>query len=342
MTYTPNFTHSKVKKKITRALGFALTTLSTEEPRAWARVTLDKFIGYQHHALGKWLRKTLLVEHSGRWNKDTGECKKWLLNEQGVRYICELYNLSTHYKLPIATLRNEIGVEWADQQFKEALTTGNFEYQEKSFRLWHEAQRIPSSVRKRVFANNGYEYEYDIRCAAPTLIKQLAVKEGLTKPTPELDAYLNDRQKYRQALAERVGITEKQSKEILTALFCGAKLGPRNSIMKILGNDFAKDQLLRQLTWLSEFRKDISECWKAIKKANPTTRMTAKNKWMMYFELENQVMKVVRNQLKKESVRYFLEHDGWRCDSYIDVNSLRLLVRNKTGYSIEFEYEKII
>lgn len=342
MTYTPNFNNAKVKKKCLRALGFAVTTLSVEEPRQWARVALDKFIGYQHHDLGQWLRKTLLIEHSGRWNKDTGECKQWLLNEDGVRYLSELYNLSSTTKLPIATLRNDIGLKWAESEYKAELESGDWHYEEKSFRLWHEAQRIPSEVRKRMFANNGYEYEYDIRCAAPTLIKQLAVKEGLTKPTPELDCYLQDRQKYRQALAERIGITERQAKEILTALFCGAKLGPRNSIMKILGNDYKKDLLLRENVWLTEFRNDIRECWRAIKRANPNTSMTAKNKWMMYFELENQVMRVVRNELKKQSVRYFLEHDGWRCDRYVDENSLRLLVRKKTGYSIEFEYVKII
>jgi hypothetical protein len=103
MTYTPNFNDPLVKKKIKRAVGFCCSSLSYDKPRAWARVELDKWLGYEHHRRGRWLRKTLLIEHSKRYSADRGECKKWLLREEGVNELCEIYNNYLIAKLPSAT-----------------------------------------------------------------------------------------------------------------------------------------------------------------------------------------------------------------------------------------------
>ena len=343
MTYTPNFNNAKVRKKCLKALGFVCSSLSVDKPRAWARVELDKWLGYQHHKLGAWLRKTLLVNESQRYSSDRGECKKWLLREQGVRDLCEIYNDYLIAKLPSATLRpksTEIALDWAEEQYKEQLTTGQFEYKEKSNRLWNDLQRIPSEIRKPLFAKHGYEYEYDIQACAPTLITQLARKEGMTRPTPVLNDFLTNRQHYRTALAERIGCTDKQAKEILNAIFAGAKLGPNNAIDKILNNRHQLT-LLRDNVWFSSLKKDIKKCWDAIKSSEKSVRLSSRDKWMIYFGLEKSVMSVIKKQLIKEGNRYFLEHDGWRCESYIDPDSLRLSVRKTTGYDIQIDYVRI-
>ena len=344
MTYTPNFDNAKVRTRCLKALGFCCSSLSIDTPRQWARVELDRWFGHQHHQLSRWLRKTLLIEDSKRYNKDTGECKKWLLNEVGVNHLCEIYNNYLIVKLPSATLRSnttQIAVDWAEVEYKTQLETGNFEYKEKSNRLWNDIQRIPSEIRKPLFAKHGYEYEYDIQACAPTLIHQYAKKSGLTRPTKTLDLFLADRQYYRQALAERIGCTEKQAKTILNAVFAGAKLGPGNAVAEILDNDINKVNLLRDLVWFKELRKDIKKLWDVIKISEGCQRLSSRDKWMKYFELEKSVMSVVRKQLIKEGNRHFLEHDGWRCESYIDPHSLRLSVRKATGYDVMFEYVRI-
>jgi hypothetical protein len=344
MTYTPNFNNAKVRKKCLRALGFCCSSLSYDKPRAWARVELDKWLGYQHVKLGAWLRNSLLIEDSKRYSKDRGECKKWLLNEVGVNHLCEIYNNYLIVKLPSAKLRQkstEIALDWAEEQYGDAIKTGNFEYKEKSNRLWNDIQRIPSEIRKPLFAKHGYEYEYDIQACAPTLITQLARKEGMTRPTPVLDLFLADRQKYRVALAERIGCTEKQAKEILNAIFAGAKLGPGNAIANILNERRDQLDLLKNNVWFTSLRKDIKKCWDAIKLSEKSQRLSSRDKWMIYFALEKSVMSVVRRELIKEGNRYFLEHDGWRCESYIDPHALRLSVRKHTGYDVQFDYVRI-
>ena len=337
MSYTPNFNDPRIKKRLLRARGFVCGCLSTTTPRAWARVELDKWLGHQHHALGKWIRSRLLIEDSPRWNKDTGVCKKWLLNADGVNEICEIYNDYLIHKLPIATQVEEIAIEWAETEFKHELTTGNFQYSEKSNRLWNDIQRIPSSIRKPLFTKHGYEYEYDIKACAPTLISQRARAVGMTRPTKTLDLFLAQRALYRQALAERVGCEERQAKEIINAVFAGAKMGPGNAIDDILKGNRDQLAILKTNKWFCDLRKDIKKCWDSIKLSEMSVRLSARDKWMIYFSLEKEVMSVVRKQLIKEKNKHFLEHDGWRCESYIDTGELSRLVRTKTGYVVEFD-----
>jgi hypothetical protein len=345
VTYTPNFRDPRIKKKVKRALGFCCSSLSVDKPRAWARVELDRWFGTQNHNFSKWLRSQLLREDSKRYNKDTGECKKWLLREEGVDYLCEIYNDYLITKLPSVaqvSKRREIALDWAEEQYKEQLATGLFQYQEKSNRLWNDIQRIPSAIRKPLFAKHGYEYEYDIQACAPTLITQLARNQGLTRPTPVLDLFLADRQHYRTALAERIGCTPRQSKEILNAIFAGAKLGPGNSIATILNNNRHQLSLLRDNQWFCDLRKDIKKCWDSIKTAEKSVRLSSRDKWMIYFGLEKSVMSVIRRELIKEGNRHFLEHDGWRCESWCDPDRLRRSVKSKTGYDIQIDYVRII
>lgn len=342
MTYTPNFRDPRVKKRIKRALGFVCSSLSDTRPRAWARVELDRWFGTQNHDLSRWLRKKLLIESNPRWNMNHGICKQYLLNTEGVQQMSKLYNDITIVKLPIVAQVQNIGVEWAKEQYAEQLATGCFEYKDKSNRLWNDLQRLPTEIRRPLFASQGYHWEYDIRACAPTLIHQRAKREGLTRPTPTLDEFLADRQLYRQALAERVGCSEAQAKQIITALFSGAKLGVGNAIADILNNDINQLNILKTNTWLIALRKDIKKCWDAIKSSEKSLRLSSRQKWMIYFELERSVMNVVRTELNKLSVRYFLEHDGWRCDTHIDEYSLRLTVKKRTGYSVDFDYVRII
>jgi hypothetical protein len=93
--------------------------------------------------------------------------------------------------------------------------------------------------------------------------------------------------------------------------------------------------------WFTSLRKDIKKCWDAIKMSEKSLRLSSRDKWMIYFQLEKSVMNAVRRELVKENNRYFLEHDGWRCESYIDPYRLRLSVRKATGYDVVFDYVRI-
>jgi hypothetical protein len=68
--------------------------------------------------------------------------------------------------------------------------------------------------------------------------------------------------------------------------------------------------------------------------------VNSKQKWLLYFELERQVIDSVRDYLSERSIKHFLIHDGWSCSSEIDRTELSLYVRTQTGFDLTFDYEK--
>lgn len=343
MTYTPDFACKRTQKRIRRAVGFAVSCLS-DKPREWSTRALDRHIGYTHKPLGKYLREKLLVECDERYLFGTAgsRCKTYRRNYTGV---IELINASgvfsnayTHKHTLVPT--KEIARAYVEETFPE-IQSGAFEYRERSDRLWHHLQNVRSDIRKPLLAEHGYRYEYDIDCAAPTLIFQLARQSGLThrSRTDLIEAYIDDPTPYRQQLAQEIGCDEKTAKRIINARFAGATLRANRSIHSYLDYNWRQLGLLKQSPWFQQFSKQIKKCWDKIKLDLGVRRLSPRDKWSIYFQQERQVMGVVRRELDKTGCRYFLEHDGWRCDEWIDPYALQLLIRKRYNKTVKFSYE---
>ena len=357
-SYQPNFKDPRVQRRARRALGFASAVLSTTQARPWARVTLDKYFSSQNNEISRYLRDLLLVVKDPHWNKDTGKCKTYTLNDAGVRYLCERLDDYYNTPLPLTTpivvkVQAALVAEWIQEDFVTEMTSGEFNYRDKKDRLFHPIQNIRSEYKRPILSQFGYQYQYDIRSCAPTLILQHARHLGLTHPTETLDLYLAQRQLYRQVLAETLDIPEKSAKMIITALFCGARIGVETSIARELGNDLARLYRLRDMTWIQQLRRDIKLCWDQIRTHMPRTYITTqtghqrrqqllpKHKWAVYFQLERSILNQVRSYLKQTHNKHFLEHDGWTCESLIFESELRDHIRNKTGFVIELDLETL-
>ena len=48
----------------------------------------------------------------------------------------------------------------------------------------------------------------------------------------------------------------------------------------------------------------------------------------------------IRDYLDRTSVRYFLVHDGWYSDKEINRDELKQFVYERTGFNLNFDYEK--
>lgn len=335
MTYTPNFNDPRVIKTARRALQFAITALNNNIPHSWSTRYIDLHFGQQQLNLSKWLRNQLLICVDPHWNIETGKCKTYVNNPQGIAYVRSCLKLKNI----------DPGTEIFDQEVK----SGRFEYTEQADRLWHPLQRIPNDIRKPYMASHGYLYEYDIKACAPTLLVQYAQRLGMTTPTPIIDQYCQDRTDLRQQISKDLGIDIKITKKIITALFAGAPLShsPRTDIYHMLNGNHNQIKQLKQITCL--LRKEIKCLWDVIKLHIPRTYITTKtsqrrlraltsrDKWNVYYQLEKQVMTSVRTYLKKTSVRYFNEHDGFRSQDIVDVVMLVSYVRSRTGYVIDLD-----
>ena len=345
--YQPNFNDPRVLSRIKTALGFACGVLSETKPHSWSSRYIDKFFGSQRNDLSKYLRKTLLIctDEFYRFNSENNKCKEYRLNKEGVRFLRDELKISNIQLYPSV-------VEVAKTDHLTELESGKFAYSDKSDRLWHPLQRYRKQYKKQILADFGYEHQYDIQCCAPRLIHQYAQQLGMDLYLFALNRYLADRTAVRQELAAKLELPTDAVKEIINALFAGAKIAnsKHSDIYHILNGDRARIEYLKQDPYITELRSDIKTCWKYItpylarRRNNKTNRLlmiTSKQKWNVYFELERLVLNSIRNHLEEESMRYFLEHDGWSCERELDLEVLRDYVRYQTGYDLQFEYEKI-
>lgn len=333
--YKPNFNDPRVQKRARKALQFATTALDKNIPHSWSTRYIDRYFGQIQLPLSKWLRSQLLICTDNHWSYETGKCKKYIRNNVGVDYIKHCLNFK--------------GLDLDFECFKDEVKTGNFKYEEQSYREWHPLQRVPSTIRKPYLATHGYIYEYDLKTCAPNLLLQYARRLGLETPTPQIDLYIKDRTAIRNLIAEQLDIDPKTIKKIITALFAGAPLShyPDTEIYRLLNRNHLHIDVLKQV--LADLRKEIKLLWDTIKQYTERTYittskgtqrlkpLTGRDKWNIYFQLEKLVMDSVRTYLKKTKNKFFNEHDGWRCQEIVDEIMLRTYVRNQTGYVIELD-----
>lgn len=337
--YQPDFGRKDVRKRAQTALGWACAHLDAVKARPLSKAQITKRLGQAQNPFSSWLREQLLICNDHFYDPDTGEVKKWRLNLNGVALLQRMLTATNHSEIEEAI--NDVGIDWARSEYHKTIESGEFEYQEKSDRNWNELQFLRNDVRKPVFDSYGYIYNYDIEAAAPTLILQYARRCGLTRPTPILTDYIENKSLRRRELANRIGVNISVAKKIINARLAGAAMGMDNSIMRELGGNQRSYYLLKNDWWFIQLTKDIKKLWAAIRPYHAVTgRFNSRQKWRIYFKLENTVMTSVKQYLRKNKTRrVFLEHDGWRTDVQVDLYKLQRAIKQQTGYSVRFDEE---
>ena len=378
MSYKPNFSDNRVLNRIKHAYGFTKGALSTTEPHGWAKVVIDKYFGQQQHDLGKFLRDTLLICTSHRYNKDTGVTKQYMANPTGLEYIKQIllgtdvkeftqWAMDNGCKKNIITPLNTTPSvsllfdhfcinQFLQKEHQKELSELDFIYLDKSNRLWHPIQNFKKDYKEQLFYQNKLIWQYDIETCAPSLIHQYSQKQDMDLYLFAIRKYLKDKNIVRNELASNLEIDNKTSKIIINALFCGARIGKSIdfAITKLLDNDMAKVEYLKQDPYITELISDIKTCWTYIEptmakayKLNESTgklrkiAITSKKKWLLYFELERQVLNHVIKYLKLTNNRYFLEHDGWVTETQINEHELSSYLKEYTGFDVRFKMKKL-
>jgi hypothetical protein len=242
---------------------------------------------------------------------------------------------------------------WCIREYGEELRSMNFNYKDKSNRLWHPIQNIKKENKKLIFAEMGLGNHYDIEACAPNLIKQYAEHTGMDEPLTALNAYLIDKDDIRTRISAQLEVPVSIAKIIINALFCGARIGHNSdfAISQLLDHDYARVQWLKEDPYILELRTDIKTCWEyisphlpksyittsnGIKRKSP---LTSKKKWNLYFELERKVLNEVRHYLQLTNNSHFLEHDGFITQDQVDMDELCDFVYQTTNFNLTFKEE---
>lgn len=362
-----NFQDPRVQKRSRQCMDFAINYFGNKT-RPASRNLLNEHFGKSNNPVSQYLRQIMLIVVDEHYNMATGKCKTYKINIQGLNYVDQVlagtYTNSFKEYCLLAQSHSEekLKMRQLDQskklieKHKQEIRTGRFRMSKKSQRSHHPLQNIPSLFRAELFAQEGYRYDYDIQCCAPTLLVQLARKKGMTKPTPACDLLLADRKKFREEISVECSIDPKQTKQIINALFQGGKLSTHYSCELYTDlleyNAYAIHRLQRS-DLLCQLRKEISMMWRYIGKDIPRglvelksgklrrRALTPRMKAQIYRELESCVRTHIERYLRREYIRFLFEHDGWRCDQLIDMDCLIHYVRSRAGYNIRLDMSKI-
>jgi hypothetical protein len=375
--YQPNFKDPRTIRRLRTALGFTRGVLSATKPHQWPSRYLDKYLGGRGNQLAVYLRSLLLITTDDFYSKDGQICKEYLLNTTGYSYLkarligevtCsyqefmvrlpsasnnrseKLISINTHvsYKSDEIDLYDyELVKELFMREYGEQFSATEFNYNDKSGRLWHPIQNIRSEIRKRLMAEQGYVHTYDISCCAPTLILRHAQELGEDEWLPAIQQYISDKHAVRAMLCRDLEIPVATAKLLVNALFCGARLANnRRQALAVALGDSARVIAAQEHPFLLQLRADIKRCWSMIEPTMTVIRNTAtgrkvplnsKRKWARYFDLERRVLNSIRAYLKQTGNDCFLEHDGWSCKQEVDIDALVDWIYRDTGYWVRIE-----
>lgn len=244
---------------------------------------------------------------------------------------------------------NQMVNQWIRREYARDLSSQTFDYKDKSSRLWHPLQNVRSDYRKQILAESGLSHQYDLGSAAPTLIYQYAQQCGMDVYCKAIEQLIVDKDHIRQHISDTADIAVTDSKILINALFCGAKLGRNRdfAISQLLYHDVARIEVLKQDPYVQQLREDIKDCWRYI---TPTLAprfnvetgrrvpVNSKQKWALYFQLERSVLDCVRSYLIQTHNAHFLEHDGWTCAEPVNTDELLTHIQQQTGFVLTLAY----
>ena len=333
MSYSPNFNDPRVIRQVKRAIEF-VESYVFDHPVPVAQSQWIKHVGQLQLPLNKFLKEKLLICEDPYFNFHTHVCKKYVRNKQALLELKSAIGLS-HVQLSPA--------------LEQQLDTGEFEMDEKNDRFYNPIQYIPRKVRDPLMKSKGYTHNYDIECAAPTLLYQYAKKQtalnGRWLELPIIENYLADRSSIRNQLAIKYNIPTDTIKQMLTGLFQGAhlSLNHHTRIFHLLNENYSAIRALKGDPYLIELINEIKSMWSEIspslKQQLNKKRLTGRDKASLYRKLEKEVMGVIKKELKRTKNKFLEIHDGWVCRDVCDIRYLRDCVRNQTGYVIKIDWE---
>lgn len=329
-TYTPNWNDPRVIRSATKALSWATQMLKEDTCSSWSSRHLDTRLGCLHNSLGCYLRNTLLTLHNSHYSMTQGYTKQYRLNLPGAAHIAQKIGINPTRR----KIRTTIGLTLAKQQYGAQLIQGAFEYTEKNNRCYNELQNIRTDIRKHLFADYGYRFNYDIQNAYPSILLDYAQKNAkFRKPLTTLKQYALMPNLCRDNLARDLRVSYAVAKEIIIARVNGGSLRTQGAINSMLTR--IQMYRLKHNTWFAQLTADVKRAWQGIARSQQRKNFNNRAKMNFYLTLENQVMRVIRSAFSKKNIDVFLEHDGWRAKDYIDPHVLELLVLNKTNCKIK-------
>ena len=181
----------------------------------------------------------------------------------------------------------------------------------------------------------GYNHDYDIKAAAPTLLTQHYV-QATGKHLPALSEYIANTDEVRAMVAKEAGASSKEVKQVVTALLFGAKV--TNFRFTSLRNTVPNLAAIVAHPTVQKINTEMQTLRQAIEPdgANLANR---------YFALERTCINAVIDlHLENDLQLPFLIHDGWlsKNSSVATASDYADTIRKKTGLEVDLSYVSLL
>jgi hypothetical protein len=288
--YAPNYKDPRIIARFKHAISYVLTHVDRHIARSLYTRDIDLHFGSSANDTAQYLRKILLIVVCDFYSKDAHICKKYVRNQQGLRFIHGIVDKRHSFSwddYKLEEMRNPNLVELGDaildsirsiddnllQKVTDKVLTRRtyadvlhrvFVYTDLSDRLWNSLQFVRRDVKKVILANAGFVYQYDVQCSAPTLLLQHARKLGYTGDAEFIEFYLENRTDVRIDLAAIANVSVAKIKTFINATFCGAKIGldARLSLANLFELDANVINTLKDDVFVQALKKQVSLMWK--------------------------------------------------------------------------------
>lgn len=334
--YELNLSDPRVYKRAKRAYGFTRACVTTALPgKEYSKKWIDKHFGDTSRSLGKYLKSLLLIEVDSFYNPELGKTKKWRANDRGMSTLLfELKRAENALQEPSDTFERDIIEELIEENYGDDLRSGDIQYKDRSYRLFHGFQNTKREFKEQLLAKYGYYHHYDIECAAPTIIMQQAQLAGMRDPVLSLLDYTQNKDTIRQTFANELDLPLDVIKKTFVAITNGANLHKQRSVYKLINDDKKFDQL-RSDRFIKEYIRDLKMCWKQI---NPNREQ---KQWTnTYYRLERQCLEIAKDYCINNNIKYYLEHDGFSTSDPVSTTFIERIILRETNLKLKFSYKR--
>jgi hypothetical protein len=254
----------------------------------------------------------------------------------------------------------------ASSKFTDELSTGDFEYEEKNFRLYHPLQNYVKKIRSAVLVEHGYFYDYDITSAMPSILVQLFLaRGGDASQIQTLIDYVANVKFVRSTLAEFHQTEEKNIKKLINSLFFGVAFFMGNDVLEDIFDtpevllsvvndaylyDFKNEIIVLRQFLTENFKEDFPDVkLQTFERKLKSGEVIQVDKWRsklfyVYVQEERKVIDFVEQYVNEvcSDAKLFRIHDGFVSSKKVNLDLLKKKLKEQTGYDISFTEEKVV
>lgn len=303
--------------------------------------------------VGTRLAKCLLWVEDNSWRYDESSytrtdevfCKRYSVNRRNFKTIADEAGISKD-DLEFAVIQDFI------IRYKDQLYSGDFDFRNKGYRIYHELTTVQTDIRDQVFAHCGYTYEYDISACAPSIIIGLAKKNKIRTRRNELEQFAKNPKQWRKDLADKLNAPMTFVKRFVNAVIHGARLHPNEGTIHELCVEY--DVNITTLAVATQnFRREFSAVLERLIKIGELVlpddfdESIKLNKGQrvhyLFTRYEAMIRDVWTKFFKEHGFRVHSVHDGFYLsgDASALMNELSNLISEQIGFNVKIEGDVI-